>query len=123
MNDDFETFWKHYPKRVGPQNKSGARASFQTRVKQGVDPQKIIAAAKVYAIKRDWVDGVGTYQRTYADRLIPMAQTWLNQKRYEDYVTVESAPVMSPEEIEARIEKYRQRRIREGWTSDNSRSG
>lgn len=82
--DRFEEFWQAYPSR--PNNpKKPARQKFERAVKAGADPDQIIHAAKAFARERDGQD----------PRFTPMAQTWLNQERWED---MDSLPVQKQEE-------------------------
>jgi hypothetical protein len=85
----FERFWAAYPSR--PDNpKAAARQVFERRVREGADPEVIVAAA-------------GRYRAFVASRkldsiYIPHARTWLSQRRWEDYAeaTVE-APSWAPD--------------------------
>lgn len=100
----FDQFWGAYPKRLGSNPKAPARAKFMTAVRRGSDPQKIIAGAQAYAREAK----VGT-------EFVCMAVTWLNQRRWEDYDGQQRSPIGA--DAAARlIEKYRQRRLREGWS-------
>lgn len=78
MEKDFEEFWKCKPRRNGSNPKEQARIKFLRAVASGVDPQKIIGAAREWArIEREsGKDGT---------EFVAMAATWINQKRYEDY--------------------------------------
>lgn len=74
-SDNFDEFWRNYPKRVGSNPKQPALKAFQRAVRE-VPPETIIAAAFNFAIRcsEDSTD----------PRFIPMAATWLNQCRWED---------------------------------------
>lgn len=79
----FEQFWTAYPKRDGGNPKKPAFEKFKSAVKGSpkrapVDPELIIAAAKVFANKMRAKGKIGT-------EFIPMAQTWLHQARWEEY--------------------------------------
>jgi hypothetical protein len=77
----FERFWAAYPDR--PDNpKAAARQVFERRVREGADPEVIVAAAGRY---RAFVAG-----RKLDSLYIPHARTWLSQRRWEDYA---EAPV------------------------------
>ena len=78
VDEDFEKFWKAYPKREGGNPKTPARKSFLTALKAGADPAKIISAAAAYAAHPS--TKVGT-------PYVTQAVTWLNQKRWEDHVS------------------------------------
>lgn len=76
--DDFEEFWKVYPKRQGANPKSPARKLFLAAVKQGADPPVIIEGARRCAVSDH--DKVGT-------PYIPQAVKWLRDQRWNDYAT------------------------------------
>jgi hypothetical protein len=73
----FEQFWHAYPRRSGPHPKQAAYMSFR-RVTKTTDPAIIISAARSFAKWADESKKTGT-------EFIPMAATWLNQCRWEDY--------------------------------------
>ena len=68
LHASFEAFWKRYPRKVG---KKAAAKAFAKAVKQGADPQTIIA-------------GIERYRLPDEDRFIPHPTTWLNAGRWED---------------------------------------
>lgn len=69
----FDEFWAAYPRRQGANPKKPAFEKFRAAVKNGVDPMVIIQAAK----DKIGIDGEpGT-------PMVPMAATWLNQRRWE----------------------------------------
>ena len=67
----FEDFWNAYPRKIA---KKEAMKKFAKAVKDGVDPNTIIAGAKTYA-----ASVVGKEQKYVAH-----PTTWLNQGRWED---------------------------------------
>ena len=67
----FEEFWNAYPRKIA---KKEAWKKFAKAVKDGVDPNTIIAGAKTYA-----ASVVGKEQKYVAH-----PTTWLNQGRWED---------------------------------------
>lgn len=73
-SEAFECFWKSYPKREGSNPKQPASKSFHRAVAAGADPEAIVAGAKRYAAKQLGKDA----------RFVAQAQTWLNQRRWED---------------------------------------
>jgi len=75
-NEDFEIFWKVYPKRDGANPKAPARKAFLAAVKSGTEPPAIVEGAKRYAAKER--ERIGT-------PYIAQALTWLRQRRWEDY--------------------------------------
>lgn len=103
-SQEFEEFWKAYPKREGPNPKAEARKVFEALMKRGADPQAIIAAVRRYAIAEK--SNIGT-------RFIPHASTWLRGQRFEDYQTPPAtagplqAPAGAPSDEELR-KKYGQ---------------
>lgn len=80
----FERFWEAYPKRGTAANpKKPARDKFDRLVRDGADPEVMIAAAKRFcAIERE--------AGRYGTEKVAQAITWLNQCRYADYA--ENAP-------------------------------
>jgi len=79
---EFEEFWKGYPKRKGPNPKSPARVSFEAAVKKGAAVEVILRGAKAFAVAEASTD----------PQFIPMAVTWLKQRRWEDYASGEVVP-------------------------------
>ncbi len=74
----FEEFWKAYPKRKGANPRHPAEKRFAAAVGRGSDPDQIIAGARNYA----------TLDRQNINTpLIAQAQTWLHQRRWQDYTT------------------------------------
>lgn len=88
-SDSFDEFWKDYPKRVGSNPKQPARSAFQRAVRE-VPPETIIAAAFNYAL-RCAEDGTDP-------KFIPMAVTWLNQRRWEDD---QGGGIVTPDDLAA----------------------
>ena len=73
---EFIEFWQTYPRRKGASGKFAAFKSFQ-RVTKKLDAKKLkVLTAK---FKEDFSSKEGT-------EFIPMASTWLNQSRFEDYM-------------------------------------
>jgi hypothetical protein len=79
----FEEFWKAYPKRKGDNPKNPARKQFFAAVKQGADPDAIIAGVK-RACERNR-EKIGT-------EFIPQAIKWLRDRRWEDYTDAPDVP-------------------------------
>lgn len=77
-NPDFEKFKEAYPKRGASNPWQPARQLFEQAVKDGHDPETIIAAARGYREESD------RNKITSTDK-VAQAQTWLRQKRYLDY--------------------------------------
>lgn len=76
-----------------------------TALRHGSDPEKIIAGAKAY--EKELGSKVGT-------EFVCMAVTWLNQRRWEDY-EIQQKPLITANQEAELLERYRKRRIREGW--------
>jgi uncharacterized protein YdaU (DUF1376 family) len=72
---EFEIFWAEYPKRDGANPKQPAFKSWISAVKAGADPAAIIAGIRLYARNPNTKPGTP---------YVPMASTWLNQKRWTD---------------------------------------
>ena len=89
----FSEFWTAYPKRLGANPRAMAEKKFNSAVKSGVDPERIINSAKAYGDELQAQRKIGT-------EFVAQAVTWLNQKRYEDY-----APDPGSAERDARIER------------------
>lgn len=73
--DEFEAFWKKYPRRKGT-SKQDARRKYAQAVKDGARPEQLGAALEEQ--KTMWANE----QREVTK--IPHAATWLNQRRWED---------------------------------------
>ncbi len=84
MSADFDAFWAAYPRRLGANPRSPARTSYDKALKRGAKPEELIEAVKRFAA--DPTAKVGT-------EFIPMASTWLNQRRWEDYSGGAATPV------------------------------
>jgi hypothetical protein len=76
MSEGFDAFWAAYPRRRGANPRAPARTSWDRALKRGATPEAILAGARAYAA--DPSTKVGT-------EFVPMAVTWLNQRRWEDY--------------------------------------
>lgn len=75
-NEDFEAFWKSYPRKVGKH--------LASKVWKGIKGdeflfQKIMQAVSSQRRSTDWQRDNGVY--------IPHASTWLNQRRWDDEVS------------------------------------
>jgi hypothetical protein len=86
-DDHFEKFWQAKPRRKGANPKADARKAFDARVREGADPGGIVEAARQWA--REDADKTDT-------EFIPMASTWLRQKRFDD---IREAQVASAESV------------------------
>jgi len=77
IDDPFDRFWSAYPKRDGANPRKPAKAKFEKLVRNGADPEKIIAGAKRYA---DELAAQNKLSTVY----VAQAITWLNQERWGD---------------------------------------
>lgn len=75
----FDEFWEKYPRRKGSNPRKPAFQKFQSKVRDGVDPQAIIRGARAYA-QQLANDGKSNTE------FVAQAQTWLNQERWNDHV-------------------------------------
>lgn len=89
LSDDFDRFWRAYPKRDGGNPKQPAKDKFARWVRKGIDPEVLIAAAEAY--RRDCIDR-GNEGTPY----VAQAQTWLNQRRWQDVEEPEPPPGQFP---------------------------
>jgi hypothetical protein len=82
----FEKFWQAKPGRGKNQAnpKAPARAKFIAAVRNGIDPHKIIAAAREWA-RQEQANG------NIDSRFVATAVVWLNQKRFDDYAEAPAA--------------------------------
>lgn len=71
--DFFEEFWHAYPRREGPNPKKPAREKFLRLVAKGVDPERLIEAARKLA-----------EEHPTPTRFVPQALTWLGQERWDN---------------------------------------
>lgn len=78
VEEEFEEFWRSYPKRLGGSARKPAKALFESAVKRGVDPKKIIGAIRA---------SVGFNPDKIGTEYIPHAEKWLRDRRYEDWAT------------------------------------
>lgn len=76
-DDDFEEFWKAYPRRKGGNSKHSAKVLFLSAVKSGVDGKRIVEAVRA---------GAGYDRDKIGTEFIPQAVKWLRDKRWEEYL-------------------------------------
>jgi hypothetical protein len=88
--DEFEEFWKAYPRREGPNPRKPAEQKFSALTKTGVDPAMMIAAVKRMAAEQS---------RDIGTRFIPQAITWLNQQRWTDHAAIAFSASAIPDKI------------------------
>jgi hypothetical protein len=71
--DDFEQFWKEYPRRVA---KAEARKAWKQTEKVRPNLAMVLKAVKAASQTEQWMRGNGQF--------IPHASTWLRGERWED---------------------------------------
>jgi hypothetical protein len=71
--DEFDLFWKHYPKKVA---KADARKAWQQTKSVRPDIAKLLCAIQAACRTEQWMRGNGQF--------IPHAATWLRGERWED---------------------------------------
>lgn len=94
----FADFWTAYPPRKGSNPKAAARTKWDSAIKNGVEPEIIVNAAKAYRDEMIAAGQLGT-------EFVCHARTWLNQKRFLDY-----APDPEGKERAARLDADMARR-------------
>ena len=83
---DFETAWQAYPKRAGGNSKSGAWKAWKARLKDGVNPEAMLAGVKRYAAYARATGSVGT-------QFVKQAATFFGPDRhFEELWQAPSAP-------------------------------
>ena len=75
--DDFELFWKHYPKKVA---KADARKAWLQTKGVRPDTNQIIEAVTANCRTESWTKSGGQF--------IPHAATWLRGERWDDELSV-----------------------------------
>ena len=76
---DFETFWNEYPKKIG---KKAAFVAWQ-RAKDKPSIDLIISVLRKQSASEQWTKDRGQF--------IPNPATWLNQGRWDDYISVDKS--------------------------------
>jgi hypothetical protein len=92
IEEAFGRFWAAYPRRVA---KLAARKAFAAAIKQGADPEAVIAGATRYAAER----------ANQPPRYTKHPATWLNGGCHEDEAAPDAAPMGAAQRMAAR-----------GWT-------
>lgn len=78
MQDDFETFWTCYPRKVA---KGDARKAWKQTASIRPNMDTLIAAVAAQRKCEQWLKDGGQY--------IPYAATWLRAERWDDVLEVE----------------------------------
>jgi len=108
--DDFDEFWRAYPRRAGVNARFPARQAFVAAVNAGTDPKAIIAGARAYAAAAP--TEIGT-------KYIKQALRWLMERGWEDYAPVSfgrTAEAIAEDERRAKIYWLNQEKQQNGET-------
>ena len=73
---EFDAFWAIYPKRKGANPRTPAAKAFDAALRSGVAASALLRAVKAFAQAE-----AGKIDTEF----IPMAVTWLTQRRFEEY--------------------------------------
>ena len=95
MEREFEDFWLAKPRRKGSNPKEPARIKFLRAIANGTDAQLIIGAARAWTKQHKDDGNEGT-------EFVPMAVTWLNQKRFNDYAPIKASNIQAWDSIAAK---------------------
>ena len=82
--DEFEEFWKNYPKKVA---KADARKAWQQTKTVRPELSKLIMAIQLHCRTEQWMRNSGTY--------IPYPATWLRGERWDDELEVKLPDVVN----------------------------
>jgi len=85
-DEKFNEFWSEYPRK---DNKTTARKVYKKAMKSGDISEAILYGLRKYKQSEQWNRDGGKY--------IPMAATWLNQCRWEDYADQQEPEPKPPE--------------------------
>jgi hypothetical protein len=105
----FERFWTEYPKRAGGNPKKLARQQWDARLREGIDPQDLIAAAGRYAACCRTEKIAGTRSVLHAATFLGPKERWKDEYR------------ASPSPDEKLQDRYR--RTMEGFQDDDDGRG
>lgn len=82
--EDFDTFWKSYPRKVA---KGDARKAWAQTEKIRPSLDLILEAIENQKNTQQWIENDGIY--------IPYPATWLRQERWDDEVKIEVPKALS----------------------------
>jgi hypothetical protein len=82
--DDFDAFWKAFPKRSGNNSRKNAESRFRSAVKAGVPASIIIDGAKRYAAHCEAAGNAGS-------AFVKMAEAWINGRLWESTYDIAQA--------------------------------
>lgn len=94
----FDAFWKVYPRHPGDA-RSVARRKYEIALNSGVTPEVLLRGATNYAAYRA-ADPEGP-------KFTAMCQTWLNQKRYDDWQQPAAPVVAADDDLDYIMRKWR----------------
>lgn len=77
--EGFAEFWAAYPRRDGANPRAPAEVSYAKALKGGARPEEILAGVRGYAAEVNRKGSAGT-------EFVAQAVTWLNQRRWRDYL-------------------------------------
>jgi hypothetical protein len=89
QTDAFDEFWAKYPKRGGANPKAPAKKKFNKILQSGTPLDVLMSGVKRHRTDMDRTGKTGT-------EFVPMATTWLNQSRWEDYQPAPEQPKRPP---------------------------
>jgi hypothetical protein len=75
----FEEAWRQYPKREGSNSKQAAQRAWSARIREGIDPEVLLAAVAAYAVAMKAAGNIGT-------PYVKQASTFFGRDRhFEEY--------------------------------------
>ncbi|HVZ60652.1 MAG TPA: hypothetical protein VG892_07685 [Terriglobales bacterium] len=86
MWPDFESWYKHYPRKIG---RGDAEKAYNQQIKKGFDPNDILRGVIAYAASAKSLD----------KNWIPYPATWLRAQRWLDE-DIQEVIALTPEQIE-----------------------
>ncbi|RQQ54284.1 hypothetical protein [Burkholderia stagnalis] len=60
VDEKFDEAWRQYPKREGSNSKQAAQRAWNARIREGIDPETLVAAVKGYAAAMKAAGSIGT---------------------------------------------------------------
>jgi hypothetical protein len=100
FDQKFNEFWKAYPSRGKASNpRKPARELFEKHLKNGIDPDEIIAGAR---------KGIGTNSDKAGTEFVPQAVKWLRDERWRDSAS-SSDELLSAQERDQLFAKLREK--------------
>lgn len=108
----FIAFSAAYPKRKGNDPTEPARDKFERAVRDGADPEAIVAGALAYAAEQSKLGNVGT-------QFVKQRKAWLNDETWRDYQGAPANPNLPPPEPQewVRVDDPRWPEVSARWRS------